>query len=397
MGGRGVGGRGMTYRPPLSVVLKRSWPVTLIGVLLILVSLAVMFDNERSAVTVTHALEDGYNNILVIPDTTAVVFEENNGKLVLVAGELVVQDNLEDPTYGVAIPAVKLKKTAQMFQWYETEDARQEVIHEGDHDAHVEATYSYATDWFDRRINSEMFHNTMGHHNPEYWPVNSSLSVSPRVKVGNFLLGKELKALFNTFTPFTSDQRPEHPNIKMHAGLYFHAKNVWQPDVGDVRVQFSYAGKHGDTVTVVGKQSGREIKPYTADTATGSQKELLFLYFGHRTAEDIFQSEHAQNRIKTWAVRLAAWLACFIGLNCISTILEMIVDDYPYIRSVLVMRITSIPFSLSISLMLLTTGVSWTLYRPLWGLMMLGIALTPITMAVYKIQQRKKAQNKQRL
>ena len=73
------------------------------------------------------------------------------------------------------------------------------------------------------------------------------------------------------------------------------------------------------------------------------------------------------------------------------------VDDYPYIRSVLVMRITSIPFSLSISLMLLTTGVSWTLYRPLWGLMMLGIALTPITMAVYKIQQRKKAQNKQRL
>ena len=122
----------MTYRPPLSVVLKRSWPVTLIGVLLILVSLAVMFDNERSAVTVTHALEDGYNNILVIPDTTAVVFEENNGKLVLVAGELVVQDNLEDPTYGVAIPAVKLKKTAQMFQWYETEDARQEVIHEGE-------------------------------------------------------------------------------------------------------------------------------------------------------------------------------------------------------------------------------------------------------------------------
>ena len=77
-------------------------------------------------------------------------------------------------------------------------------------------------------------------------------------------------------------------------------------------------------MTVVGKQSGREIKPYTADTATGSQKELLFLYFGHRTAEDIFQSEHAQNRIKTWAVRLAAWLACFIGLNCISTILEMI-------------------------------------------------------------------------
>ena len=121
----------MTYRPPLSVVIKRSWPTTLLGVVLILVSLAVMFDNERSAVTVTHALEDGYNNILVIPDTTAVVFEENNGKLVLVSGELAVTENLQDATYGVAIPAVKLKKTAQMYQWYETEDTRQEVVHEG--------------------------------------------------------------------------------------------------------------------------------------------------------------------------------------------------------------------------------------------------------------------------
>ena len=39
---------------------------------------------------------------------------------------------------------------------------------------------------------------------------------------------------------------------------------------------------------------------------------------------------------------------------------------------------------------LLTTGVTWTLYQLLWGLMVLEIALTPITMAVFKIQQRKK-------
>jgi len=385
--------------------LKRTWLTSLIGTVMILVSLFVMFDNERSAVGVTHALEDGYARILVIPDTTSVVFEENNGKLVLVSGELTVNENLQDATYGVSIPAVKLKKTAQMYQWFETEDAKQEVVHEGDHDGHIEATYSYDRDWFDRRIDSESFHNTMGHHNPEYWPVNSSLSVSHAVKVGNFMLGKELKAMFNSFTPFTSDQRPEQPNIKMHAGLYFHAKNVWQPDVGDVRVQFSYAGKHGETVTVVGRQSGREIKPYVSDASVGgfvggssAGKELLFLYYGRRTAEDIFQSEHAQNRIKTWAFRLAAWLASFIGLNCISHILEMIVDDYPYVRNILVMRITSIPFSLSISLMLLTTGASWLLYRPVWGLVMLCTALTPLTMALHQIRKRqRKAQEREQL
>lgn len=388
----------MTYRPPLWVVVKRSWLTTLIGTVLVVVALAVMFDNERSAVGVTHALDDGYSRILVIPDTTSVVFEENNGKLVLVSGELDIRDDLTDVTYGVSIPAINLKKTAQMYQWYEMEDDRKEVAHEGDHDAHVEATYSYARDWFDRKIDSESFHNTMGHHNPEQWPVNSSLSQNPSVRIGNFLLGHELKNMFNTYTPFTSDQRPDSSaNIKMHAGLYFHAKNVWQPDIGDVRVQFSYAGKHGETVTVVGKQSGREIKPFLSES-TGSNQELLFLYAGHRTAEDIFQSEHAQNRITTWAFRIAAWLASFIGLNIISHILEMIVDEYPYVRNILVMRVTSIPFSLSISLMLFTTGLSWLLYRPAWGLMMLGIAVTPTGLALYRIRERnKKAQGNQRL
>ena len=50
----------MANRPPLWVVVKRSWLTTLIGTVLVVVALAVMFDNERSAVGVTHALDDGY-------------------------------------------------------------------------------------------------------------------------------------------------------------------------------------------------------------------------------------------------------------------------------------------------------------------------------------------------
>ena len=34
----------------------------------------------------------------------------------------------------------------------------------------------------------------------------------------------------------------------MHAGLYFHAKDVWESEVGDVRVQFSYSGREGEQV-----------------------------------------------------------------------------------------------------------------------------------------------------
>lgn len=147
-------------------------------------------------------------------------------------------------------------------------------------------------------------------------------------------------------------------------------------------------------MTVVGRQSGREIRPFYSESGS---EELLFLYSGYRTAEDVFQSEHSQNRMKTWAFRIGAWFATFVGLNFIAHLLEMIVDDYPYVRTILVMRITSIPFSLSISLMLFSTGLSWILYRPVWGLMMLCIALAPICLATYRVHQRRKAQERHSL
>ena len=64
------------------------------------------------------------------------------------------------------------------------------------------------------------------------------------------MLGKELKAKFEEFTQFTSDERPSDPGIKMHAGLYFHANDVWESEVGDIRVQFSYAGRDGEQVNI---------------------------------------------------------------------------------------------------------------------------------------------------
>jgi hypothetical protein len=66
------------------------------------------------------------------------------------------------------------------------------------------------------------------------------------VKLGDFLLGDDLKEKFDDYTVFTSDERPSTNSIKMHAGLYFHAEDVWKPEVGDIRVQFSYAGRAGE-------------------------------------------------------------------------------------------------------------------------------------------------------
>ena len=72
---------------------------------------------------------------------------------------------------------------------------------------------------------------------------------------------------------------------------------------------------------MVGKQYGREVKPYiTEDGST----ELLFLHYGHRGPSEIFHTEHAQNKMQTWIYRMAGWFISFLGLNCIASILDII-------------------------------------------------------------------------
>ena len=106
-------------------------------------------------------LIEGLRDVL-IPETLDVVFEENNGALVLVAGPLNIQDSLKDDYYGISMAAVKMRKVVQVYQWYETEDSHNHNTVTGDHEDHVERSYSYDTDWFDHHIDSSNFANTLG-------------------------------------------------------------------------------------------------------------------------------------------------------------------------------------------------------------------------------------------
>jgi len=342
----------------------------------------LLFWNEGRAVQTSVSLAEGLRDVTV-PETLSVVFQENNGKLVLVAGQLEVPDALTEELYGISVNAAKLRKVVQVYQWYETEDRKTREDTTGELESHVEKTYSYDTDWFDHHIDSSNFASTLGHHNPhkDSWPAESSLIENPRVKIGDFLLGTELKHKFDDFKPFTSDQKPEVEGVKIYAGLYYHSKNVWRPEVGDWRVQFSYAGKQGDEFTAVAKQAGRELRPYSTEAGD----ELALLHSGLKSPDEVFRSEQNSNRTTTWIYRLAGWFVTFLGLSCLNNLLEMLLDHYPLFRRVLALGVTSINFSVSVSLTLLIIGLGWIWYRPFVGLAFLTLGVLPYIIPVSRI------------
>jgi hypothetical protein len=87
------------------------------------VSLDMFFLNlylclQKRAVQNSKSYHEGLQALTVLSDPHDIL-QENEGKLVHVAGYLTMYDPMEDLPYGVSIYAVKLKRRVQMYQWVE--------------------------------------------------------------------------------------------------------------------------------------------------------------------------------------------------------------------------------------------------------------------------------------
>lgn len=115
-------------------------------------------------------------------------------------------------------------------------------------------------DWRDELVDSRSFYIRTGHHNPTSFPMETKVYVSERVHIGQYELGDAMKERFKKFIEVTSDTRPEDPSVKLHAGLYYHCNDIWNPEIGDIRIQFAYAGLEGSTVNNLSLQLGFSLK-----------------------------------------------------------------------------------------------------------------------------------------
>lgn len=106
-------------------------------------------------------------------------------------------------------------------------------------------------DWRDKLIDSSLFHTRMGHENPKDFPIKTHVQTAAHVYVGKFELGEAAKKEITDYIEVTSDTRPDDPAIKLHSGLYYHCNDVFNPEIGDIRLRFLTAGIEGNFVSTI--------------------------------------------------------------------------------------------------------------------------------------------------
>ncbi|CAG9835212.1 unnamed protein product [Diabrotica balteata] len=356
----------------LSEEFERSWVTSLIGIFLLCFGIWLLTWNEGRAVHHAHSLDETYNNAIIL-NLYEKPSDEHNGKVVHVTGSLQIEEPLTEVEYGIAIQAVKLKRRVQMYQWVEERTPRPDDDNNIETMGTMTNDYYYITEWRDKLVDSNNFYIRHGHENPKEIPLTSVTYVSPIVQLGHLLVGNEIKDKFDDFIEVTSDERPDRRDVKLHMGIYYHCDDIWNPEVGDIRVQFYYAGASGEPVTIIAKQESGALIPY--ETSKGHK--IALLRQGNLNINQMFSAEHFDARLETWKLRGLGFFILYGAAVCLSRLIKIMVFQGSFLSFYSGDPLSFSNLVLAFSVTLCVVATAWIMYRPMLGASLFFAAVSP--------------------
>ncbi|MBL9153625.1 MAG: TMEM43 family protein [Verrucomicrobiales bacterium] len=353
--------------------VKNAFGGIIFGIILTVGSFPLLFLNEGRAVKRHQSLQEGAG--LVQSVAADRIDPAHEGRLVHVTGTAEARkgEPLTDPDFGVVAPGgLKLRRKVEMYQW--TEEQRRETRNKTGGGTETVTTYNYAKRWSPELEKSANFHHPGGHQNPTSMPFPSDLRTAESIALGAFTLPDFFVAQINDFQPLDgvkADTLPEalRGKVKPIENGFYVGADPAAPAVGDVRVSFSAVP--AGLVSVVAQQSGETFVKYR--TAAGGEIELLQM--GTRSAAEMFASAEQANKVLTWALRLAGFIAMAIGLSLVAQPLRVMADVLPLAGRVVGMGIGFFAFLVAGIGSTITIAVAWISYRPIIGIPVLVLTL----------------------
>jgi hypothetical protein len=363
----------------------------LVGLVFLVISVALLFWNEGRAVRTARMLKEAGN--LVVTIDASRVDPARDGKLVHFTAAA-QGDTLADPLFHVSRNALRLKRTAEMYQWKQAEESRSHTDAVGGGSSTTK-TYTYSKTWSDKPIDSSQFHIRSGHENPTLKRVESAAWTPQRVQAGAFTLPPELVSRIDNFepVPLTDAEQKQLPEAMQKdsavvdgkcyvAGQPGRVADPANPEVGDVRV--APAAAPPGPVRVIGAQAGSSVAAYT--TPSGGQVELL--YVGAHPAKEMIATEQQRNTALTWVLRLVGFVVMWIAFGAMLQPLKIVASFVSIIGDLVGVGLGLIALLAAATLSASTIALAWLVYRPLLGGALLAIAAAAATYLIVLWQRR---------
>jgi hypothetical protein len=349
----------------------------LVGLALIVASFPLIWWNEGRAVHRLRSLQEGASVVVdAAPDT---VSPANEGKLVHLSGLATTDETLTDTDFGISAQAIRLSRIAETYQWAEHSSTKKRKKLGGGEE--TTTTYTYSKEWAGQRVDSSGFKSPSGHENPAslQW-VPYSLSAQ-RVSLGAFTLPPDVASKIEGAQPRPAQASDVQSMAaegfrQVEPGKFFKGRNPSDPQVGDVRVRYEVVLPQ--TISLVAVQRGSTFEAFHASAGS----DVLLVEPGSVPAGQMFKAAIASNRILTWVLRVAGFLAMFLGFVLVLRPISVLGSVIPILGSLLGAGTGLIAFLVALTLSFTTMALAWLAYRPLLGGGLLVLAAASIALLV---------------
>ncbi len=344
----------------------------LFGIIVIPLTIILLWWNEGRAVTTANSLKEGA--AAVVDVSADKVDPANNKKLIHVTGEAKAAEPVSDPDFGISVPALRLVRSEEIYQWVEeTKTEKKEKVGGGEE---TKTTYTYEKKWEDKPVNSADFKKPQGHTNEGDLIAGNANISAENVTLGAFKVPESFVNQMGSpakhsvteadLAKLTADLKDA---AQVSSGAFYFGEKPDAPQVGDVRVSFEVV-KPG-TFSILAAQLDETFEPYQ----TKAGDAISFIEDGTVSAETMFKNAASANTFITWLARLGGFLFMAFGFMAIMRPLSVLGSVVPFIGNIIGMGTGLISFVLAGTISLVVIAIAWIVVRPLLGIVILALAI----------------------
>lgn len=353
----------------------------------------IIFWNEGGAAKTQARVAEGASNCVSVAADK--VDPANEGKLVHIVGQAVTDETLSDPLLKVSTQALRLKRVVEMYQWQETQSRIDNPAGPDGKPVPPTITYKHSQVWSSDPIDSSRFKEPSGHANPPL-PLKSAEWSPQQARIGAFELTAPQIAKLSAGTPLVLSGEQAQVALSPEQGMIFRsdeqllirpiaaadlklaaatsppqpppAEIVDKSQVGDVRVKFvSCPPKE---MTVIGKQVGNQIHPYS----TKAGGDVGWFLPGKHAPEKLFASQLAWSSSGTWIMRAFSLAVIYAGVFLTLGPLLRYANSFAWLQSVVSLGAFYVRAGLTLAIAAVLIGAAWFYYRPMYAIALFVVA-----------------------